>query len=80
MQGNAPFCAATFWGISAHITVRDLDAEDDGKDETYERENCQHVHMLVTRPTEREVFSPEFHESKKGTGCEENEKGQEDRR
>ena len=35
--------------------------------------------MLVTRPIEREVFSPEFHESKKGTGCEEEEKGHEDR-
>ena len=57
---NAPFCAATFWGISAHITVGDLDAEDHGKDETYERENCQHVHMLVTRPIERHIFAHEF--------------------
>ena len=62
-----------------HIAVGDLYAEDHGKDETHERENCQHVHMLITRPIEREIFSPEFHESKKGTGCEEEEKGQEDR-
>ena len=66
--------------LNAGIAVRDLDAEDHGKDETHERENCQHVHMLVACPTEREIFSPEFHESKKGTGCEEEEKGHEDRR
>ena len=35
--------------------------------------------MLVACPTEREIFSPEFHESKKGTGCKEEEKGHEDR-
>ena len=62
------------------IAVRDLDAEDHGKDETYERENCQHVHMLVACPGEREIFGkPKFHESKKGTGCKEEEKGHEDR-
>ena len=65
--------------LNASIAVRDLDAEDHGKDETYERENCQHVHMLVACPGEREIFSPELDESKKGPGCEEEEKGQEDR-
>ena len=36
--------------------------------------------MLVTTPVDGIVFSPEFRESKKGPGCEEEEKGQEDRR
>ena len=66
--------------LNAGIAVGDLDAEDHGKDETHERENCQHVHMLVACPGEREVFSPEFHESKKGIGCEEEEKGDKHRR
>ena len=66
--------------LRRRIAGGDLDAEDHGKDETYERENCQHVHMLVARPIEREVFSPEFHESKKGTGCEEEEQGDKHRR
>ena len=66
--------------LRRRIAVGDLDAENHGKDETYERENCQHVHMLVARPIEREVFSPEFRESKKGTGCEEEEQGDKHRR
>ena len=66
--------------LNAGIAVGDLDAEDHGKDETHERENCQHVHMLVACTTEREIFSPEFHECKKGTGGEEEEQGDKHRR
>ena len=66
--------------LRRRIAVGDLDAEDHGKDETYERENCQHVHMLVACPSERHIFAHEFRESKKGTGSEEEEKGHEDRR
>ena len=65
--------------LNAGIAVGDLDAEDHGKDETQCCDESKYDYVLVTRPIERHVFAPEFRESKKGTGCEEEEKGHEDR-
>ena len=47
------------------ITVGNLDAENNGKNETYYGDCREDDNMLVTRPTEREVVTHELKESRK---------------